>query len=291
MRYYNNLNKFEELKSFKRFYAEDPIPGVDVIVEKIPPGNSAMVGINDTLPEDIEEAYGVNVNGNELTTSQKKKERFNLKIDPSSKFSATEFDLQLENLAKTINQNAIALSYVMDKISGGISGATGPSGPTGATGPSGPTGATGPSGINQVTTQIVDSFVVVDVDSFFAVDSVSQVVFDIKVDLFSPQGEVEEKGWFYSKTETNPNNINNEGSIDLGGGYYSSSQLVALRSGVSLAISSNGLVLRCSLSSFRELDSETLYYFRPYVKFIDNDPSEYIFGNVVQLTTPADSRS
>jgi hypothetical protein len=55
MRYYNNLRKFEEIKSFKRFKT-DPIPGVDVVVEKIPPGNSAMVGINDTLPEDIEEA-------------------------------------------------------------------------------------------------------------------------------------------------------------------------------------------------------------------------------------------
>ena len=281
MRYYNNLNKFEELKSFKRFYAEDPIPGVDVVVEKIPPGDGYVVGINGgtTLKEDIAEAYGVNINGNELTTSQKKKERFNLKIDPSSKFSATEFDLQLENLAKTINQNAIALSYVMDKISGGISGATGPSGPTGATGPSGPTGATGPSGLNQVTTQIVDSFAVA---STFTTKP--EVVFDIKVDLFSPQGEVEEKGWFYSKTETNPNNINNEGSIDLGSGYSSLPSQVSLKSGVSLAISSNGLVLRCSLSSFRELDSETLYYFRPYVKFIDNDPSEYIFGNVVQLT-------
>jgi hypothetical protein len=166
----------------------------------------------------------------------------------------------------------------MDKISGGISGATGPSGPT---------GATGPSGLNQVTTQIVDSFVVIPVSSPFN-DSTPQVVFDIKVDLFSPQGEVEEKGWFYSKTETNPNNINNEGSIDLGGGYSSlpSSQLSALRSGASLAISSNGLILRCISADFRELDSETLYYFRPYLKFVDNDPSEYIFGNVVQLTTP-----
>jgi hypothetical protein len=63
-RYYNNLNKFEELKSFKRFYAEDPIPGVDVVVEKIPPGNSYVVGINGgtTLKEDIEEAYGVTIN-------------------------------------------------------------------------------------------------------------------------------------------------------------------------------------------------------------------------------------
>ena len=275
MRYYNNLNKFEELKSFKRFYAEDPIPGVDVVVEKIPPGNSYVVGINGgtTLKEDIEEAYGVTINTNSLTTSKKKSQRFNLKLDNSAKFSKDEFDEQLENLAKTINQNAIALSYVMDKISGGISGATGPSGPT---------GATGPSGINQVTTQIVDSFAVA---STFTTKP--EVVFDIKVDLFSPQGEVEEKGWFYSKTETIPNNINNEGSIDLGGGYsLPSSQQAALRSGVSLAISSNGLVLRCSSTSFRELDSETLYYFRPYVKFIDNDPSEYIFGNVVQLTTP-----
>ena len=32
MRYYNNLRKFEELKSFKRFYAEDPIPLIDVVV-------------------------------------------------------------------------------------------------------------------------------------------------------------------------------------------------------------------------------------------------------------------
>lgn len=122
MRYYNNLRKFEEIRSFKRFKT-DPIPGVDVVVEKIPPGNNTMVGINDTLPEDIEEAYGVTINTNSLTTSQKKKERFNLKIDPSPKFSSTEFDLQLENISKTINQNAIALSYVMNQISGGIGSA------------------------------------------------------------------------------------------------------------------------------------------------------------------------
>ena len=283
MRYYNNLRKFEELKSFKRFYAEDPIPGVDVVVAKVPPRNTYVVGINGPigltgpagpwLKEDIEEAYGVTVKGNSLTTSKIKKERFDLKIDPSSKFSPTEFDLQLENLAKTINQNAIALSYVINQISGGI-GATGPSGPTGATGPSGPTGATGPSGINQVTTQIVNSFAVAK-----TLTTKSQVVFDIKVDLFSPQGEVGEKGWFYSKTETNPNNTNNEGSIDLGGGYSTNR--------VSLIMSSNGLVVACSSADFSELDSDTLYYFRPYVKFVDNDPSEYIFGNVVQLTTPA----
>ena len=281
MRYYNNLRKFEELKSFKRFYAEDPIPGVDVVVEKCPPGiPNGLVGINGgtTLKEDIEEAYGVTINGNSLTTSKKKKERFDLKIDPSSKFSKDEFDLQLENLAKTINQNAIALSYVINKISGGI-GATGPSGPTGSTGPSGPTGATGPSGINQVTTQIVDSLVVGTTKPI--------VTFDIKVDLFSPQGEVEEKGWFYSKTETNPNNNNNEGNINLGGGYSSApSQAFVMSSNGVLVMSSNGVVVRCSLSSFRGLDSDTLYYFRPYVKFVDNDPSEYIFGNVVQLTTP-----
>ena len=41
MRYYNNLRKFEEIKSFKRFKT-DPIPGVDVVVEKIPPGNPAI---------------------------------------------------------------------------------------------------------------------------------------------------------------------------------------------------------------------------------------------------------
>jgi hypothetical protein len=119
----------------------------------------------------------------------------------------------------------------------------------------------------------------------FVVGVNKAVVFNIKVDLFSPQGEVEEKGWFYSKTETNPNNTNNEGSIDLGGGYSPSSQAF-LTNSVYLVISSNGLVVRCSSASFRELDSETLYYFRPYVKFVDNDPSEYIFGNVVQLTTP-----
>ena len=122
MRYYNNLNKFEELKSFKRFYAEDPIPGVDVVVEKIPPGDAYVVGINGgtTLKEDIEEAYGVTINTNSLTTSKKKSQRFNLKLDDSAKFSKDEFDEQLENLAKTINQNAIALSYVMNQISGGI---------------------------------------------------------------------------------------------------------------------------------------------------------------------------
>ena len=113
-----------------------------------------------------------------------------------------------------------------------------------------------------------------------------EVVFDIKVDLFSPQGEVEEKGWFYSKTETNPNNTNNEGNIDLGGGYSSPSSQAFSKNTVSLVMSSNGVVVRCSSADFSGLDSDTLYYFRPYVKFVDNDPSEYIFGNVVQLTTP-----
>lgn len=263
MRYYNNLRKFEELKSFKRFYA-GPIPLIDVVVEKVPPGSGYVVGINGPigltgpagpwLKEDIEEAYGVTVKGNSLTTSKIKKERFDLKIDSSSKFSPTEFDLQLENISKTINQNAIALSYVMNQISGGIS--------------------------NQVTTQIVNSFAVA---STFTTKP--EVVFDIKVDLFSPQSEVEEKGWFYSKTETNPNNTNNEGNIDLGGGYSSPSSQAFLTN-VSLVMSSNGVVVRCSLGNFRELDSDTLYYFRSYVKFVDNDPSEYIFGNVVQLTTP-----
>ena len=271
MRYYNNLRKFEELKSFKRFYAEDPIPGVDVVVEKVPPRNTYVVGINGPigltgpagpwLKEDIEKAYGVTVKGNSLTTSKIKKERFDLKIDPSSKFSPTEFDLQLENLAKTINQNAIALSYVINKISGGIS--------------------------NQVTTQIVDSFAVGTTKK--------RLTFDIKVDLISPQGEVEEKGWFYSKTETNPNNTNNDGTINLGGGYSSSSISLLAPFGpmpsnlntVSIVMSSNGVVVACSSADFSELDSDTLYYFRPYVKFVDNDPSEYIFGNVVQLTTPA----
>jgi hypothetical protein len=144
MRYYNNLNQFEEIRSFKRFYSEDPIPGVDVIVEKVPPGSAFLVGYN-VVKESIEETYGVTVRSNDLTTSQKKLQRFNIRLEDSTKFSKDEFDLNLTNLAKTINQNAIALSYVMNEISGGVggTGATGPQGSTGATGPQGETGATG----------------------------------------------------------------------------------------------------------------------------------------------------
>jgi hypothetical protein len=106
----------------------DPIPGVDVVVEKIPPGNAQLIGFPGETKEDIEEAYDVLVNENSFTTSSKQKERFRTGLESSPKFSADSFDEQFINLSKTINNNAKTLAYVLNEVKGmtGVGGDTFP---------------------------------------------------------------------------------------------------------------------------------------------------------------------
>jgi hypothetical protein len=98
--------------------AEDPIPGVDVVVEKSPPGIGFLIGSSDSdkTADDLAESFGLEVKGNPFTTSSKKRDRFREGIDQSSKFSSTEFDDQFISLSETINNNAKALMWVINEI-------------------------------------------------------------------------------------------------------------------------------------------------------------------------------
>ena len=82
--------------------AYDPIPGVDVVVEKVPPGNGRLLGSEETK-EQLEERTGVIFSKEEFTTSSKKRERFQQGLEPSTKFSINEFDSNFENLSKSGN--------------------------------------------------------------------------------------------------------------------------------------------------------------------------------------------
>ena len=94
--------------------AYDPIPGVDVVVEKVPPGNGRLLGSEETK-EQLEERTGVIFSKEEFTTSSKKRERFQQGLEPSTKFSINEFDSNFENLAKVVNVNAEALADLLKK--------------------------------------------------------------------------------------------------------------------------------------------------------------------------------
>lgn len=94
--------------------AYDPIPGVDVVVEKVPPGNGRLLGSEETK-EQLEERTGVIFSKEEFTTSSKKRERFQQGLEPSTKFSINEFDSNFENLSKVVNVNAEALADLLKK--------------------------------------------------------------------------------------------------------------------------------------------------------------------------------
>jgi hypothetical protein len=154
-----------------------------------------------------------------------------------------------------------------------------------------------------ISTSIVDSFVEEKATSGVQFQEMIEIVnktavFYIKVDLNNPEGDVEEKGWFYSSTASVPTDTNNEGNVDLGPGYtesnFSSATALIQQNSLSdfpLIIDfQNGLVVKISreLSGISEsLDPETTYYFRPYIKFVDSVPVAYIFGDVIEYETPA----
>ena len=94
--------------------AYDPIPGVDVVVEKVPPGNGRLLGSEETK-EQLEERTGVIFSKEEFTTSSKKRERFQQGLEPSTKFSINEFDSNFENLSKVVNVNAESLADLLKK--------------------------------------------------------------------------------------------------------------------------------------------------------------------------------
>jgi len=94
--------------------ANDTIPGVDVVVERVPPGNANLVGYNQTK-EEIQEEIGVVISKEDFTSSAKKQQRFSLGLENSTKFTRQSFDENLENLAKVINTNAIALADLQKK--------------------------------------------------------------------------------------------------------------------------------------------------------------------------------
>lgn len=92
----------------------DPIPLIDVVVEKVPPGNGRLLGSEETK-EQLEERTGVKFSKEEFATSSKKRERFQQGLETSTKFSINEFDSNFENLAKVINVNAEALADLIKK--------------------------------------------------------------------------------------------------------------------------------------------------------------------------------
>ena len=95
-------------------FLPDPIPGVDVVVEKVPPGGGRLLGSEETKDQ-LEERLGIRFSKEEFTTSSKKRERFQQGLEVSTKFSINEFDSNFENLAKVINVNAEALADLLKK--------------------------------------------------------------------------------------------------------------------------------------------------------------------------------
>jgi hypothetical protein len=94
--------------------SNDPIPGVDVVVEKVPPGSAFLVGYNQTK-EEIQEEIGVVISKEDFLSSSKKQQRFSGGLESSPKFTRESFDDNLENIAKVINTNAIALADLQKK--------------------------------------------------------------------------------------------------------------------------------------------------------------------------------
>lgn len=100
--------------------AYDPIPLIDVVVEKVPPGNSILIlpetsDLSNKTRVEVESIMGVKLGEESFTTSAKRKQRFLQGMDKSPKFSPEEFDSNLNNITGVVNINAIALADLMKK--------------------------------------------------------------------------------------------------------------------------------------------------------------------------------
>jgi hypothetical protein len=118
----------------------------------------------------------------------------------------------------------------------------------------------------------------------------SIVSMHVKADINQPQGKVEMKGFFYSTTPSAPDKDNNQGQLQLGSSLNLILSPVQFGASQVLFNENEGLVIQYSRTELNQdlggpLLNDTLYYFRPFIKFVDSDPVEYVYGNVISFTT------
>lgn len=85
---------------------------IDVLIEPQPSIDGTILE-TDFTTKNIKDVFNFNLQSQELTTSSKKITRYSRGLDSSPKFTRSEFDLNLSNITRSVNKNAITLSQLV----------------------------------------------------------------------------------------------------------------------------------------------------------------------------------
>jgi hypothetical protein len=122
------------------------------------------------------------------------------------------------------------------------------------------------------------------------VNDTLKLQFFARVDSANPTGIVEDKGIFYGTAST-PTSADTR--ISQGETY---AKIIIEAEPTTLAqmylddVEGLGFLYQVDfilvVKDEPVLEPDTEYFFRPFIQFVDNDPSEYIYGPIVSYTTP-----